>query len=45
VQLAKGALELNGTAMRAGDGAALSGEAKAAFTASDASEVLLFDLA
>jgi redox-sensitive bicupin YhaK (pirin superfamily) len=44
VQLAKGALELNGRAMRPGDGAALSEEAAAVFTASAASEVILFDL-
>jgi len=45
VQVAKGALELNGTAMQAGDGAALSAEPKATLVASAASEVLLFDLA
>ena len=45
VQVAKGALALNGTAMKAGDGAALSGEPEATLVASAASEVLLFDLA
>jgi quercetin 2,3-dioxygenase len=45
VQVAKGALVLNGQAMKAGDGAALSEEAAAALEASVASEVILFDLA
>jgi len=45
IQVARGALELNGQSMRAGDGAALTGEAKAVLTATAASEVLVFDLA
>jgi hypothetical protein len=45
IQLAKGAVELNGAAMKAGDGAALSREPKASLSASIDSEVLLFDLA
>ena len=45
VQVAKGAVELNGRAMKAGDGAALSQEARAMVQASVASEILLFDLA
>lgn len=45
VQVAKGALVLNGQAMKAGDGAGLSEEAAAILEASVASEVILFDLA
>jgi len=45
VQVARGALVLNGQAMKAGDGAALSEEAAATLEASVASEVILFDLA
>ena len=45
VQVAKGAVELNGQAMKAGDGAALSREARATLHAPVASEILLFDLA
>ena len=45
IQVARGALELNGRAMGAGDGAALTGEAAAVLTATAASEVLVFDLA
>ncbi len=47
VQVARGELELNGVRLRAGDGAALSEEAKASLTgAGDGlAEVLVFDLA
>jgi redox-sensitive bicupin YhaK (pirin superfamily) len=45
VQVAKGALELNGQPLRAGDGAALSGEAGLTLAATAAAEVLVFDLA
>ena len=45
VQVAKGAVTLNGHPLAAGDGAALSGEAEAMLVAAEASEVLLFDLA
>ena len=45
LQVARGALELNGRAMAAGDGAALTQEAAATLTATAAAEVLLFDLA
>jgi redox-sensitive bicupin YhaK (pirin superfamily) len=45
VQVARGAVELNGRSMKAGDGAALSGERSLELVASMDSEVLLFDLA
>ena len=45
VQVAGGAVELNGKKLAAGDGAAISEETKIAVRASEASEVLLFDLA
>ncbi len=45
IQLAKGALDLNGVTLHAGDGAAISGESKLTLAANDNSEVLLFDLA
>lgn len=45
VQVARGAATLNGRALRAGDGAAVTGETALALTAeADGSEVLLFDL-
>jgi redox-sensitive bicupin YhaK (pirin superfamily) len=44
VQVARGAVTLNGQALEAGDGAALSDETEARITASEAAEVLLFDL-
>jgi len=44
-QIVDGAARLNGTAMSAGDGAALTDEAKLTFTASAPSEIMLFDLA
>jgi hypothetical protein len=45
LQVARGAATLNATRMTAGDGAAISGERDLAITASEPSEVLLFDLA
>ena len=45
LQVARGAVELNGHAMKAGDGAALSREGRVVLEASVASEILLFDLA
>lgn len=45
VQVARGAVTLNGTALAAGDGAAVSGESSLAIVASADSELLLFDLA
>ncbi len=45
VQVARGAGTLNGTALKAGDGVAVSNEDKLVLTATEPSEVLLFDLA
>jgi redox-sensitive bicupin YhaK (pirin superfamily) len=45
VQVARGTVELNGTALAAGDGAAVSDEGALAILASEPSEILLFDLA
>ena len=45
VQVAKGAVSLNGQDLAAGDGARLSFEAEATLTAKEPSEVLVFDLA
>jgi quercetin 2,3-dioxygenase len=45
VQLIKGALELNGVELGAGDGAALSEESRIVLRAVEPSELLLFDLA
>jgi redox-sensitive bicupin YhaK (pirin superfamily) len=45
LQVAKGAVELNGTALDQGDGAAISKEDKISIKATKDSEVLLFDLA
>jgi redox-sensitive bicupin YhaK (pirin superfamily) len=45
VQVARGALALNGTSMKAGDGAELSQESMATLVPSAPSEVLVFDLA
>jgi quercetin 2,3-dioxygenase len=45
VQVVRGAVDVNGKALAAGDGAAISNEREAAITAlADGSEVLLFDL-
>ncbi len=45
VQIALGAVELNGEARKTGDGAALSGEPLVRVTATKPAEVLVFDLA
>lgn len=45
LQVASGEVDLNGTALHAGDGAAVSGEPVLRISARHASEVLLFDLA
>ncbi|HYN84319.1 MAG TPA: pirin family protein [Pyrinomonadaceae bacterium] len=45
VQVASGAVELNGVALRAGDGAAASEEESLVIRASEPSSVILFDLA
>jgi quercetin 2,3-dioxygenase len=45
LQVAKGNVEMNGKKLSAGDGAAISDESSVTITASDDSEVLLFDLA
>ncbi len=45
VQVARGAIALNGTELREGDGAALSGETELELSASAPSEILVFDLA
>jgi quercetin 2,3-dioxygenase len=45
VQVARGAVQLNGTELKAGDGAAISDESEIRVKANKASEVLLFDLA
>jgi redox-sensitive bicupin YhaK (pirin superfamily) len=45
LQVVKGAVTLNGHKLKAGDGAAVSGEESLTVTADEESEVLLFDLA
>jgi quercetin 2,3-dioxygenase len=45
VQVARGKITVNGQALGAGDGAAVSGEETLALEATEAAEVLLFDLA
>ena len=45
VQVVRGAVVLNGTPLTAGDGAAVSKEAVLQLRATDATELLLFDLA
>ena len=45
VQVVKGSLKLNGTELKAGDGAAVSGEERLSLQPDEPSEVLLFDLA
>lgn len=45
VQVARGAVNLNGAALHAGDGAAISNEAEVRVEAREPAEVLLFDLA
>ena len=44
VHVARGAVSLNGTPLREGDGAAVSAETGLEFVGQDAAEVLLFDL-
>jgi quercetin 2,3-dioxygenase len=44
VQVARGAVEVNGTKLAAGDGAAVSEESALAVVAGEPSEILLFDL-
>jgi redox-sensitive bicupin YhaK (pirin superfamily) len=44
VQVAEGELTLNGELLRAGDGAAVSGETKLAFSAAKNGQAILFDL-
>ncbi len=45
LQVARGALTLNGKPMREGDGAAVSDETRLDIAADEAAEFLLFDLA
>jgi redox-sensitive bicupin YhaK (pirin superfamily) len=45
IQVANGAIEANGVELAAGDGAAVSGEAKVSLKANQPSEILFFDLA
>jgi redox-sensitive bicupin YhaK (pirin superfamily) len=45
LQVARGSVDVNGTALQAGDGVAIENEPSLAITASDAAEILLFDLA
>ncbi len=45
VQIARGAVKLNGTELKAGDGAAISDETEIRVKAHELSEILLFDLA
>ena len=45
IQVARGAITINGTKLNQGDGAAVSNESDVTLVGSDSSEVLLFDLA
>jgi len=45
VQIARGAVKLNGIELKAGDGAAISKESEVSVVAQEPSEVLLFDMA
>jgi redox-sensitive bicupin YhaK (pirin superfamily) len=45
LQVLRGKIELNGTSLSAGDGAAISNESNLAITSPQASELMLFDLA
>jgi redox-sensitive bicupin YhaK (pirin superfamily) len=45
LQVLRGRLELNGTPLEAGDGAALSDESEAQLSAAEPAEAMLFDLA
>ena len=45
LQVARGSVDVNGTALEAGDGAAIEDETSLAIVASEGAEILLFDLA
>ena len=45
IQVIKGAVDVNGTTLRAGDGAAVSEETTLAISAGEDAEIMLFDLA
>jgi redox-sensitive bicupin YhaK (pirin superfamily) len=45
IQVAQGAVNINDTALEAGDGAAVSNESELVFCANEPAEFLLFDLA
>jgi len=45
LQVARGSVDVNGTALQAGDGAAIENEAALAIAAAEPAEILLFDLA
>jgi redox-sensitive bicupin YhaK (pirin superfamily) len=45
LQVAKGAVELNGNSLTQGDGAAISNEQKLTVKGRESAEILLFDLA
>lgn len=45
LQVARGVLDVNGLQLKAGDGAAITGEKELRFQANEASEALLFDMA
>ncbi len=45
IQVARGSVDVNGTALTAGDGAAIENEPSLTITASEPAEILLFDLA
>lgn len=45
IQVARGSVDVNGTALHQGDGAAIEDESSLAIAASEAAEILLFDLA
>jgi redox-sensitive bicupin YhaK (pirin superfamily) len=45
IQVIKGAVNVNGTTLRAGDGAAVSEETALTFDAAEEAEIMLFDLA
>ena len=45
LQVARGSVDVNGTALEAGDGAAIEAESSLAIAAAEGAEILLFDLA
>ena len=45
IQVARGSVDVNGTALQQGDGAAIEDESSLAISANEAAELLLFDLA